>query len=211
MINVLQNDYISHFGLAGKYTLHSYPIQGNMVLNDDKSCRQCKSNNAQKCDSETNEQTFMFFSDVEVSLVEIEDFLNQFEGKRAGVKDKCDLMLYDNQNIAFVEMYCGEQKYMYPYINQKGLHEGKLAKARKQLNSTINKLSEVQSIKIKMDGYDKKTGIFACRKKSESSNGSVDEENMQVFLNTTLESKAHTLLSNNFRFVQVEYPEVYTW
>jgi hypothetical protein len=108
-------------------------------------------------------------------------------------------------------MYCGQQKYVYPYIYQKGLQEGKLAKARKQITNTIDKLCEVPSIHLKVLLYGKKVGIFACRKKQPIGEGTPDEENMQIFFHPTLETEAFTLLANGFKFITVEYPDEFIW
>ncbi len=211
MIDCLQNDFTAHFGLTGTYTVVHYTAQGNVVFHDDKACEDCKKVNKQQCDNATDEQNFLLFSDSDFEVVQIEKYFNQFNGKRAGLSNRCDLMLFSDDKIAFVDMYCGQQKFIYSYINQKGLQEGKLAKARKQITNVIEKLCEVPSIHLKLLLYHKKTGVFACRKKQPVGEGTLDEENMQVFINTTAETDTHTLLTNGFEFVVVDYPDVYAW
>ena len=211
MIDLLQNDYIAHFGLTGNYTVVHHTVQGNVVFHDEIACEDCKNRQKQQCDAATDEQNFKLSSNSEVEVVDIEQFFNQFDGKRAGVSSRCDLMLYSNNKIAFVDMYCGQQKFVHPYINQKGLQEGKLAKVRKQITNTIDKLCEVPSIHLKVLLYGKKVGVFACRKKQALGEGTRDEENMQVFFHPTFETDAFTLLANGFEFFTVEYPDEFVW
>ena len=101
----------------------------------------------------------LLHADHPVTVVDIEGFLNQFDGKKAALKDRCDRMLYDNNKIVLVDFYCGQQKFVPPYSNTQGEQPGKLAKARHQINSTVEKICEVPSINERIAHYATKEGM----------------------------------------------------
>jgi hypothetical protein len=157
-----------------------------------------------------------------VTCVNIEAFLNQFSGKKAGVRRKCDMLLYGGTKISFLEMFCGEEKFLYPHVttHKDGSVEqktGKLATVRQQITSTIDKLCEVPSIEEAFQTYQNKEGIFGYRRKIANSvnpqQETPEESNISIFIKTSEMSSSdlHSHLSHGFIFKTVIYPEVYVW
>ncbi len=212
MKNLLLNEYPAHFGANGRYDISSVENQGTFPLNDEKACRECRGQNKQQCSEEDADRHMLLHADHPVTVVDIEGFLNQFDGKKAALKDRCDRMLYDDNKIVLVDFYCGQQKFVPPYSNTQGEQPGKLAKARLQINSTVEKICEMPSINEKMDEYASKEGIFACRIKQPTEvttlPGAVA---MQTFLNSIPQVKGYTIIAHGFKFRMLEYPEIYEW
>lgn len=223
MITRLQDDYIRHFGLTGtNYQVPNTVLNGHCILFDPNSCDPCISINRQQCDNASFKQIFILETHKNVTCVNIEAFLNQFTGTRAGLRRRCDMMLYDAATICFLEMYCGKEKYVFPYdtTHTDGSVEhnkGKLASARQQISSTIDKLCEVPSIENTIKTYQKKEGIFGYRRKNASGDKSTletrEESNMSIFVKTSEVSSddLHSNLTHGFIFKTVMYPEVYVW
>lgn len=222
MIAHLQDDYISHFGLTGtNYQVSSSVLSEPCKIFDPNSCDPCLRNNRQQCDNATFKQIFILETHENVTCVNIEAFLNQFSGTRAGLRQRCDMLLYGAAKICFLEMYCGEEKYLYPHnakhssgrVEEK---EGKLATVRQQITSTIDKLCEVPSIKETIHTYQKKEGILGYRRKYTNDNlqqETPEERNINIFIKTaeTASDGGYSRLTHDFIFKTVLYPEVYVW
>lgn len=212
MKNLLQNEYPAHFGANGKYTILSVEKQGVFPLNDEKACRECRGQNKQQCNNEDADTHMLLNADHPVTVVDIEGFLNQFDGRRAAIKKRCDKMIYDDNKIVLVDFYCGQQKYVQPYSNTRGEQPGKLAKARHQINSTVEKLCEVPAINERMNGYATKEGIFACRIKQPPAVPILPgSPGAQMFLNSIPKVKGYTNIAHGFKFRMLKYPETYEW
>ncbi|GEM_PF-6156118 len=215
MKDLLQNDYISHFGLTGKYIVPCTSMQGNFALSDDKACQMCIEDDRQHCSNDGEQEIMKINANESINAIDIEQFLTLFDGRRAGIKNRCDKLLYNGIKIAFVEMYCGLSRNLYPPYYQK---VGKIAKARLQIESTIQKLCEVPSIAQRIDGTSQKHGILAYRERhSPQGQESVPQpdkvqQNMEVFWNSDFQgNNLHTNLSHGFKFFVLKYPNEYKW
>ena len=218
MIDALIKDYLNAFNLRGThYSVDYSTILGHQSLNDPKACRECKNKGWQICSGQNDEQCMLLYSLDSLILVDIEKFLTQFDGRKAGVKSRCDLMVYGGDKIAFLEMNCGRRNNLFPKNRissaRGGGEMGKMAKARQQLSETIEKLCSVPSIKQKIQKFREKVALLAFRDKSNTNNQSKVEEPMSVFLSTPdLVAKIkHTSLPYGFDFSMVCYPDEYQW
>jgi len=212
MKNLLLNEYPAHFGANGKYAILSVEKQGVFPLNDEKACRECRGQDKHQCNNEDADTHMLLNADHPVTVVDIEGFLNQFDGKRAAIKERCDRMLYDDNKIVLVDFYCGQQKYVQPYANTRGEQPGKLANARDQINSTVEKICEVPAINERMNGYATKEGIFAYRIKQPPAVPILPgSPGAQMFLNSIPKVKGYTNIAHGFKFRMLKYPETYEW
>ena len=221
METLLEEDYIQYHKMTGTYVTYHTTGQGQLSFHDAKACRECKQKNVQICDGQTDKQVFIVNTIREIHEIEIENYFNQFGvGSSASPKERCDLLLYDEHKIVFADMYCGQEKYALSYVNLKGKHNGKIAKVRSQINSTINKLKEVPSIKTRIESYQIKVGIFAVRYKSHHDESCLNEQRdkaddaMLTFLQPDKESNNPLMfspLSSGFLFTTVTYPNSYSW
>ena len=218
MIAVLKNDYPKAFLLQGTHYDVAYStVSGHQSLNDPKACRECKNEGRQICTGEDEEQCMLLYSLDNLVLVQIEKFLTQFDGSKAGVKSRCDMMLYGDDKIAFVEMNCGRRNNLFPKTAMNSAKSvgdmGKMAKARQQLSETIEKLCSVPSIEQKIERFREKVALLAFRDKSNIHNQSEVEKQMSVFLSmpNRVAKNRHTSLPHGFDFSMVSYPEEYQW
>ena len=216
MIKYLQEDYLKHFQLTRPgCQVISYSLNGRCELYDPKSCNPCISNRRQQCDAKSIKQIFLLETKNSLHCVKIEEYLSQFAGTKAEPRKRCDLMIYDKSKIAFVEMYCGQEKYIHPHGVEKKI--GKLATARQQITETLDKLCEVPSIESEMNTFHEKVGLFGFRRKNVSDEffdpKQNVENNMNIFIRTAEVSSegGYTILPHGFKFSVVTYPCVYVW
>lgn len=152
-----------------------------------------------------------------MTIVNLEDFFTQFDGNAlSSVRDKCDLMLYDNvhNRLAFCEMTCTREKFVKPYNNSRGHNDGKRAKAYKQLLTSIAKLAVVPEIATKICAYANKSALFAVRLKEMSNErDSSVIATMQRFSDfaRSIQDGATLNMGNGFTFEVVQYPTIYQW
>lgn len=182
------------------------------VCHDKKACQECVSAGVRECDVEAN---LIVRHGVPVKAVNIEAFFSQFgDTMKASLKDRCDLMLYDDvqHKIAFCDMTCSMEKYIQPFDNTSGHHEGKRAKAYQQMKESINKLAAVPELNSAMSSYSYRRAVFAVRLKAGKSRDAVVQSNMQAFSSAPWSvSNAKTDMGNGFFFETVTYPQEYIW
>ena len=179
---------------------------------DSKACSECEEQERRVCEAK---EVLKINHNRQIFKVELEKFFNQFNGLTlSSLKDKCDLMLYgqDNDHLVFCELTCTQSKYIEPYNNTKGHHEGKRAKAYKQLKSSISKLAAVPLIASRMNKYNHRTALFAVRQKEDTKQeDSLELSNIRRFtaLTNSIQQDAKSDIGNGFTFEIVKYPNIY--
>ncbi len=188
---------------------------GTSAFYDNKACSECEAQRRRVCGAK--EVLRLLNHNCHIFKVELEKFFNQFDGLTlSSLKDKCDLMLYDQDknHLAFCELTCTQSKYLEPYDNSKGRHEGKRAKAYKQLKSSIDKLATVPNIASAMNEYNNRTALFAVRCKDDTEQeNSLELINIRKFtaLTDSIQQDAKSDIGNGFSFEIVKYPSIYQW
>lgn len=210
MKQLLETDFVkSTNSSACNHKVVGQSFSGKAVFYDNRACDQCSINNEDGC----NKQVFNVESSGDVEVVDIENFLNGFKKLR---ESKCDLVMYDNAKIAFVDMYCGQSKYVERYIAGGVEKEGKQDKVKRQIENTIKLLCNVPSINEFIGSLDNKIAIFACRLK-DNQNANLPEkikqtqESFMSAMNIHKNRQIITPLSNGFSYLRVEYPNTYKW
>lgn len=104
-------------------------------------------------------------SKTDVEIIDFEHFINIFHDTDAGKGRKCDFIInpiagYDF--IVFNELTESEKQYIMPFTSSKTGEEkdGKLAYAKKQLESSIEKFYAINNF---LDNYEKRVALFSCR------------------------------------------------
>lgn len=162
-------DYKKYYKVVRDVVINARLISpGLSTFADNKACTECENSGRKICDDEV---VLRLNSENPLAIVNLEDFFTKFDGNAlSSVRDKCDLMLYDNvhNRLAFCEMTCTQEKYVKPYNNSRGHNDGKRAKAYKQLLTSITKLVVVPEIATKIRAYANKSALFAVRLKEMS-------------------------------------------
>ena len=193
-----------------------YPIEQHdtpFALSDSKACQNCKfAQNVNPC----NQIILKIETDSKVMVLHFEEFVNQLYNTSAAFGQRCDYLIYDEdenkKRIAFCELTCSSKD----YVNSKEGFAGKRAIAHGQLQNSIEELLSVHPLDVEVLTYPNKVAIFGWRERS--LNNYVDQatEAMDTF-SITPDSEAGVLFSNelimrhNFMFVQIKYPIPFQW
>lgn len=179
----------------------------DFVLTDDKACMQCESR-GMSCD----EKVVALYSvnNAEVKTYDIETYLTtyaKFYQKAKGCR--CDYLHIDTSKKHFVlnELTCSAEKYVDPFENSKGLQDGKREKARKQMNTVIELMMEVEELKAYIHSYAQNIGLFSWKIPESKANDA--ERAMNLFMQPQQTVGNITILSSidgGFKFMQQIYP-----
>lgn len=187
---------------------------GTSSFCDSKACEACAPKAKNVCEAQ---EVLKIVHSQELVKAELEEFFLQFDGNaRSAIKDKCDILLYDNDRnrIAFCELTCSVSKYVEPYDNKRGHNIGKRAKAYKQLKSSIYKLAEVPEIASSMSQYNHRNGLLAVRYKNIPGLKESNElSNIKKFTSLTraISKDAKSDIGKGFTFEVVQYPTLFRW
>lgn len=208
-------DYKKYYKVVRDVVIKARLISpGLSTFADNKACTECENSGRKICDDEV---VLRLNSENPLTIVNLEDFFTQFDGNAlSSVRDKCDLMLYDNvhNHLAFCEMTCTREKFVKPYNNSRGHNDGKRAKAYKQLLTSIAKLAVVPEIATKICAYANKSALFAVRLKEMSNERESSVlATMQRFSDfaRSIQDGATLNMGNGFTFEVVQYPTIYQW
>lgn len=194
------------------------------ACSDEKSCISCHSNPEKEYRKMCNEEVLKVNNNgTEIVVVEFEKYITQFEKTAANIKDRCDLLMSDggmeHNKIVFCDLCCYEEKYVEP---NSGMYPmGKRAKARQQMERSIEVLLQESTTAVNLLTYPEKVCLFAWRDYDVPDTHVLAQPrnacaNVQAFgasiSNLALQTTTHQQrMGHNFTFMQVKYPSVYNW
>ena len=117
----------------------------------------------------------------------------------------------EDVKVILCDLTCSQKKYVQPFTNSSGYHEGKRATAYRQIESTIDKLMDVPEIRNHFASMSSRVGLFAERNK-DTVFRDVATQNMQLMMPDYMQgSNLNTDMGHGFEFVTVLYPQTYQW
>lgn len=198
---------------------------GPFTETDPKTCNPCQANpnrtNRMGCNREILKVNN---NGEEIAVVDFEQYIGQFERYGAKVADRCDLVLSDSgrshRKIAFCDLCCYEEKYVEPNTGNR-YPEGKRAKARQQMERSIEELIQKSTTAVNLLTYAEKVCLFAWRDFDvpdapvTATRGDA-RSNVQVFGSivsnmAAITTSHHQKVGHDFTFMQIKYPSVYNW
>lgn len=208
MKNLLEKDFPVYYGVHRPIAVTIESKTGDFSLNDSKACAACKGMTT--CNPPQEVEKFIHSG--EAFVIHYEEYISQYNGTKVDVEERCDYLIYDEQQKNFIinELTCSQEKYINPYINSQGQQIGKRAKAQIQMTKSIERLKNVPTICSAIDKYEKKIALFACRIRQVNI-GDAAINSMNTFL-SSLKIVSHiegASLPGNFVFEQLIYDEVY--
>jgi hypothetical protein len=141
MKNLLENDFISHYGLTASITVNVVSTRGaDFELVDDATLVYSSGNGIAKYSNPTRK---------EVNVINYETFANSLPTTFATGRERCDLIVYTSDLSVFLlnELTKTQPQYV-PDFTQKGETQriGKRNKAISQLKQTLTDICEVPNI-----------------------------------------------------------------
>jgi len=210
MKNLLENDFVRHYGKeGGKYHLSQDTIQGSIALHDPIACGQCLNFFRSQCQHET----LKIRTTNHVNVANYEEFVNLL-----GIAgEKCDILIYDSTKLVLLDLTCSMEHYLGEhYVNGISV-QGKRMKARNQIAKSIEQLYAVQTLADRIDAYLEKEAILAFRVKDEDLFRNVPkiiERSERVWMAMARQNENRQLkmpMPHGFNFLMVRYPKEYQW
>lgn len=186
---------------------------------DTKACNPCQANRTDRAGC-NREILKVNNRGEEIAVVNYEEYSSQFGGQTP----RCDLILADSgknrRKIVFCELCCCEERYIEPNTGN-SYPEGKRARARQQMDKSIDELIRMSTTAVNLLTYSEKVCLFAWRNYNvadlslEAKRGNA-RANVQPFIRTVSNmaqtATAHRKkLNHDFFFVQINYPTAYNW
>lgn len=224
--NLLKNSFPTEYGLApSSIVVPIVKYNAPFHLTDRISCPQCKANASRANRADCNEDILIVDNNgTAIDVVNFETYIQQFVGTAANVRDRCDFIITDSgeghNKIVFCDLCCYEEKYVNPN-NGNRFPEGKRAKARQQMERSIEVLIEESVTAINLLTYPEKIFLFAWREYGvpdvpvNAARGNA-LNNMAALMTTASNMAAHTTThhqqaGHGFTFMQIKYPSVFIW
>lgn len=151
-----------------------------------------------------------------ISVFKFEEYVKQLPEKVTFHKERCDLLMSDgvsHDKIVFCDLCCYDEKYV----------EGKRAKARKQMEESIELFLQVDNSVVTQHilTYPERVCLFAYRSydsiqhPTKAQRGNV-ETSMQAMLTTPSSISGQVITENQimkhkFVFIHNKYPNAYNW
>lgn len=201
-----------------------YRVHTPFTESDRKSCERCHQLPERAYRNGCNEAILKVDNQgKEIAVVRFEEYIGQFDGIAANLKDRCDLLMTESgvahEKIVFCDLCCQEEKYV--ERNTGFYSEGKRAKARQQMAKSIEVLIQESLTAVNLLTYPQKVCLFAWRDYDVPDTPVVASRgdaraNMQVFGSvvsnmTSQTTSHHRIMGHGFTFMQIKYPSPYKW
>ena len=201
---------------------HSAPFS----ITDPKACLSCLKMPSRAYRATCNREILKVDNNAtEIIVVNLEQYLTQIEQlKHTSSGEKCDLIMTDSgmgkAKIGFRDLCCYEEKYVEPNPGN-AYPQGKRAKARQQMEHSIERLLQGGTTAVNILAYYEKICLFAWRDYDVPDSPVMAKRgdacfNVQVFGSvvsnmTPATTSHHQKAGHNFTFMQIKYPSVYVW
>ena len=189
-------------------------------VSDPNACGPCQSNPQRAYRAGCNHEILKVDNrGEEIALVSYEQYIAQYED----IGERCDLLMTDSgegrRKIVFCDLCCYSEAFVEP--NSGKYPQGKRAKARQQMERSIDTLINQNVTAVNLLTYHEKICLFAWRdydvpdKPIMAIRGDA-RSNVQVFGSTvsnmaTTTTAHHQKIGHEFTFMQVKYPTVFNW
>lgn len=225
IVQLLQERFPNNYGIDTTHVSVPASVHiGTFALTDNKACEDCHQQlgriDRRNCDEEILK---IGSNGQEVTVVNFEKYISQFDGTPANIRERCDYLLVDDtenhRKIAFCDLTCSDGKWVEP--NTGKYSEGKRAKAKKQMMASIKTLLNVPLLDHAILTFAEKICLFGWREYEFPEVPTLPQRrnvihNMQAFM-TTPSAMARQLrqkmdiAEHGFLFIQQKYPNVYNW
>lgn len=212
---LLKDDLPLAYGLNRPTVTLNYSYKtGIFELGDQVACLRCKTSFPERngCNENTMKVDATYNT---ITVVEYEEYMNQFNGRQYANGGHCDLMMFDDADkdkVVFCDLGCYSEKYV----------EKKRIKSHQQVCDSLTRFLRKPCGKNFIDQFGEKVLIFGRRDPAVNPDETPEPKrgdakgNMQAFLtNPISKSKyavsAEVVEGENVDFVIVNYPEPYVW
>lgn len=220
--NILGQIFPTEYGVDPA-SIHVPIVRRNapFSLSDPKACVPCQANPQRAYRAGCNHEILRVNNNgEEIAVVSYEQYIAQY-GQNIG--ERCDLLMTDSgmerRKIVFCDLCCYSGALVEP--NTGRYPQGKRAKARQQMERSIDALINQYVTAVNLLTYHEKICLFAWRDYDVPDvpvmaiHGNA-RSNVQAFGSTvsnmaTTTTTHHQKVGHDFTFMQVKYPTEYNW
>lgn len=220
--NILGQIFPTEYGVDPA-SIHVPIVRRNapFSLSDPKACVPCQANPQRAYRAGCNHEILRVNNNgEEIAVVSYEQYIAQY-GQNIG--ERCDLLMTDSgmerRKIVFCDLCCYSGAFVEP--NTGRYPQGKRAKARQQMERSIDALINQYVTAVNLLTYHEKICLFAWRDYDVPDvpvmaiHGNA-RSNVQAFGSTvsnmaTTTTTHHQKVGHDFTFMQVKYPIEYNW
>lgn len=211
---LLKEDLPQAYGLTRAHVTLNYSDKtGTFEFGDKVACQNCKQKFPER--GGCNEKTMKVdAADNTITVVEYEDYMNQFNGKQYAIGGRCDMMIFDEKGhkVVFCDLGCYSERYV----------EQKQKRSHLQARDSLARFLRKPCGKTFIEQFNEKVLIFGRRDPAVEPNavytpirGEV-KRNIQAFLKNPISMPKYVISSEvvegeNVNFIIVNYPETYVW
>lgn len=193
-------------------------------VSDTKACEPCQANPQRAYRAGCNHEILKVNNNgEEIAIVSYERYIAQYDQRGKDMGERCDLLMtnsgMEQKKIVFCDLCCYSEKYVEP--NTGRYPQGKRAKARQQMERSIDVLINKHNTSAFLLTYHEKICLFAWRDYNVpdvpvmATRGNA-RSNVQAFGSTisnmaTTTTTHHQKVGHDFTFMQVKYPTAYNW
>ena len=220
--NILAQIFPTEYGVEST-SIHVPIVRHNtpFSVSDPNACGPCLANPQRTYRAGCNHEILRVNNNgEEIAVVSFEQYIAQY-GPNIG--ERCDLIMTDSgmerRKIVFCDLCCYSEAFVEP--NAGRYPQGKRAKARQQMERSIDALINQYVTAVNLLTYHEKICLFAWRDYDVpdvpvmATRGNA-RSNVQVFGSTvsnmaTTTTTHHQKVGHAFTFMQVKYPAEYNW
>ncbi len=220
--NILGQIFPAEYGVDPA-SIHVPVVRHNapFSVSDQNACGPCQANPQRANRKGCNHEILKVNNNgEEIALVSYEQYIAQYG---QGFGERCDLIMTDSgmqrRKIVFCDLCCYSEAFVDP--NSGKYPQGKRAKARQQMERSIDALIKQDVTAVNLLTYHEKVCLFAWRDYDVpdvpvmATRGNA-RSNVQVFGSTVsnmakITTTHHQKVGHDFTFMQVKYPTEYNW
>ena len=217
MKEVLEKFFGSFYGSTKTVKVISEQKTGVFERADDKACAGCEGNTKSFFEGCDQKVLRCDAGEQEVEVIELELFVANYNGlKKLTPKYVCDLLMVGDDEVVLCDLACYNPKYLKSFVKSDGTEQlGKRLTVWRQIDNSIEKLTDVPEIAGEILSKSKRIGLFAYRRKEKIVTDLVDSTaltGMRSLIDRTKDADAIIGdLKEGFQFIEVVYPETYIW
>lgn len=216
MKELLEQHFGKHY-LSTKQAIAECEIKhGLFSFADAKACDDCKMHTPE-LEAICDKVVVNFDSkDKSVECIQLERFIDNYANLKAfPSRQKCDLMLVDENKVVLCEMTCSKSKYIDSVVT---FETGKRNTARKQIEGAISLLMSVPELASEIAKRAQKIALFAYRTKDtieeiDTFDNQVRSSIRSFIANTDrhVDGGMYADMDDGFKFAEIKYPDLYIW
>lgn len=213
MTDLIAHDLPAAYGSTLQAAVAARQESGAFAIYDTKSCRDCASHSPYFYRTCEPREVSRHTAATIVTVITLEDVLQQFPKIEALSKGGCcDTLMFSQSRVALMDMTCSRPEYLATHSRDGKREPGKRATAYRQIEDSITKLRGCATLSARLDAFAERLAVFAYREKLSAFDDTATRA-MRSFSTMAADVKATMLtpMAGGLNFRVQRYPEEIAW